>query len=76
MRKDVLQPPAMVLPLCCGACQQVIQVIGAYLEGSSQARANPGLGLSLAALPPAVATLHTTQARLTNTRARRRRAGY
>jgi|SRR5665213_1477252 len=29
-----------------------------------------------AALPPAVATLHTTQARLTNTRARRRRAGY
>jgi predicted nucleic acid-binding protein len=29
-----------------------------------------------AALPPGVATLHTTQARLTNTRARRRRAGY
>jgi predicted nucleic acid-binding protein len=29
-----------------------------------------------AALPPAVATLHTTRARLTNTRARRRRAGY
>ena len=29
-----------------------------------------------AALPPALATLHTTQARLTNTRARRRRAGY
>jgi hypothetical protein len=25
---------------------------------------------------PAVATLHTTRARLTNTRARRRRAGY
>ncbi len=29
-----------------------------------------------AVLPPAVATLHTTQARLTSTRARRRRAGY
>jgi predicted nucleic acid-binding protein len=29
-----------------------------------------------AVLPSAVATLHTTQARLTNTRARRRRAGY
>jgi predicted nucleic acid-binding protein len=29
-----------------------------------------------AALPPAVATLHTTRARLANTRARRRRAGY
>ncbi len=29
-----------------------------------------------AALPPGVATLHTTQARVTNTRARRRRAGY
>jgi predicted nucleic acid-binding protein len=29
-----------------------------------------------AALPPAVATLHTTQARLGGTRARRRRAGY
>ena len=29
-----------------------------------------------AALPPGVATLHTTRARLTNTRARRRRAGY
>jgi predicted nucleic acid-binding protein len=29
-----------------------------------------------AALPPAVATLHTTQARLAGTRARRRRAGY
>jgi predicted nucleic acid-binding protein len=29
-----------------------------------------------AALPPAAATLHTTQARLTGTRARRRRAGY
>jgi predicted nucleic acid-binding protein len=29
-----------------------------------------------AALPPALATLHTTQARVTNTRARRRRAGY
>jgi len=29
-----------------------------------------------AALPPAVATLHTTQARVANARARRRRAGY
>lgn len=29
-----------------------------------------------AALPPAAATLHTTQARLAGTRARRRRAGY
>ena len=29
-----------------------------------------------AVLPPAVATLHTTQARLAGTRARRRRAGY
>ncbi len=29
-----------------------------------------------AVLPPAVATLHTTQARLTQTRARRRRAGH
>jgi predicted nucleic acid-binding protein len=29
-----------------------------------------------AALPPAVATLHTTQARVANTRARRRRTGY
>ncbi len=29
-----------------------------------------------AALPPAVATLHTTHARLASTRARRRRAGY
>lgn len=29
-----------------------------------------------AALPPAVATLHTTQARLAGTRARRQRAGY
>ncbi len=29
-----------------------------------------------AELPPEVATLHTTQARLTGTRARRRRAGY
>lgn len=29
-----------------------------------------------AVLPPNVATLHTTQARLTNTRGRRRRAGY
>lgn len=29
-----------------------------------------------AALPPAVATLHTTRARLAGTRARRRRAGY
>ena len=29
-----------------------------------------------ATLPPALATLHTTQARVTNTRARRRRAGY
>jgi predicted nucleic acid-binding protein len=29
-----------------------------------------------AVLPPALATLHTTGARLTNTRARRRRAGY
>ena len=29
-----------------------------------------------AVLPPAVATLHTTQARLAGTRARRRRAGH
>jgi predicted nucleic acid-binding protein len=29
-----------------------------------------------AVLPPSIATLHTTQARLANTRARRRRAGY
>jgi predicted nucleic acid-binding protein len=29
-----------------------------------------------AALPPTLATLHTTQARVANTRARRRRAGY
>ena len=29
-----------------------------------------------AVLPPAVATLHTTQARVAGTRARRRRAGY
>jgi predicted nucleic acid-binding protein len=29
-----------------------------------------------AVLPPSVATLHTTRARLANTRARRRRAGY
>lgn len=29
-----------------------------------------------AVLPPAIATLHTTQARLAGTRARRRRAGH